>query len=579
MADSSGFREDLVHLLHGSDPVTLELSRLENQVKGKNYFASETFHSIGMPTTLQLNKDRELGEAHAEIKALKLTERLKEKALEELTDQLTKVEAKLKASESLIENKNLEIKKTNDEKKAALAAQFAAEASLRRVHVAQKDDEMPPIETLLAPLDAELKVTRHEEDNKVLERLTRSKEVALLEAERTVQIALAKAKMVEDLQNKNQELTRQIEICQEENKILDKMHRQKVSEIEKLSQTVCDLEEAVLARGVAANAVRDYQRRVNEFAEEKKTLERELARAKIAANRVAVAVANEWKDDNDKVIPLKQWLEERRFMQGEMQQLRDKLALAERTAKTEAQLKEKLKLRLKVLEEGLKASSNLEGQRSSNGTQRLQSTGGVEYSSKFSTNGLGFRRASVSELRECVSSNASSVLKDAKETSESFDGVVSLDTNISSTKGSEEQNDTKKVYRVSRNTEVHNTGKENSERKPPEIIEASTDDSVSGILYDILQKEVITLRKACCEKDQCLKDKDDAIKLLSKKVDTLTKSKEADAKKMRREVAAMGKEVATLRFGKDHEQRIRRSSSFRGPTNSSQLVSGSNWKS
>ena len=52
---------------------------------------------------------------------------------------------------------------------------------------------------------------------------------------------------------------------QEENKILDKMHRQKVAEVEKLTQTVCELEEAVLAGGAAANAVRDYQRKVQEM--------------------------------------------------------------------------------------------------------------------------------------------------------------------------------------------------------------------------------------------------------------------------------------------------------------------------
>ena len=36
----------------------------------------------------------------------------------------------------------------------------------------------------------------------------------MLEAERTVQIAMAKAAMVDDMQNKNQELMKQIEICQ-----------------------------------------------------------------------------------------------------------------------------------------------------------------------------------------------------------------------------------------------------------------------------------------------------------------------------------------------------------------------------
>ena len=58
---------------------------------------------------------------------------------------------------------------------------------------------------------------------------------------------------------------------QEENKILDKMHRQKVAEVEKLSTTVTELEEAVLAGGAAANAVRERQR------QEKRTLERDLA--------------------------------------------------------------------------------------------------------------------------------------------------------------------------------------------------------------------------------------------------------------------------------------------------------------
>lgn len=52
---------------------------------------------------------------------------------------------------------------------------------------------------------------------------------------------------------------------QEENKILDKMHRQKVAEVEKLSTTVSELEEAVLAGGAAANAVRERQRQVNQL--------------------------------------------------------------------------------------------------------------------------------------------------------------------------------------------------------------------------------------------------------------------------------------------------------------------------
>ncbi|CAN6829776.1 hypothetical protein Bca4012_031867 [Brassica carinata] len=51
------------------------------------------------------HKDRELGEAHAEIRALRLSERQREKAVEELTNELTKLEEKLKLTESLLQGK------------------------------------------------------------------------------------------------------------------------------------------------------------------------------------------------------------------------------------------------------------------------------------------------------------------------------------------------------------------------------------------------------------------------------------------------------------------------------------------
>lgn len=49
--------------------------------------------------------------------------------------------------------------------------------------------------------------------------------------------------------------------------------------------------------------------------EGKKILERELVWVKIIVNRVVVVVVNEWKDVNDKVMFVKQWFDERWFMQ------------------------------------------------------------------------------------------------------------------------------------------------------------------------------------------------------------------------------------------------------------------------
>ncbi|KAL0443048.1 UNVERIFIED_CONTAM: Microtubule-associated protein 70-5 [Sesamum latifolium] len=467
-----GFEElggEDVSLVSHPDPVVLELNRLQNQLK---------------------EKERELGKAQSEIRALRATEVLKDKALEELGSEVRRLEGKLRSSENHIEQKNLDIKKLTDEKKEALAAQYAAEATLRRVYADQKDDDSVPIELVIAPLEAELKMHKNEmaalqEDKRALERLTKSKEAALLEAERILRSALERALIVEEVQNQNFELRRQIEICQEENKILDKTNRQKVLEVEKLSQTIKDLEEAILAGGAAANTIRDYRRQISELNEEKRTLERELARVKVSANRIATVVANEWKDEKDKVMPVKQWLEERRMLQAEMQKLKDKLAISERAAKAEAQVKEKLKLRLKTLEEGLKHVHSL------------------------SINTKGSPK---------------------NEKSNNFFGILSkmnknamVDDEMVSIKGI--------------------TGS-NEEKKELELAINDCEDMVSGFLYDRLQKEVISLRKFCDLKDSTLNSKDEEIKMLMRKVETLTRAMEVESKKMKREAAIREKDSA-----------------------------------
>ncbi|MFS8001548.1 putative microtubule-associated protein [Helianthus anomalus] len=506
--------DDIINHMHGSDPVRFELNRLENQLR---------------------DKDRELGDAYTEIKTLKYQEHLKDKAVEELNDELNKVDEKLKTTESLLESKNLEIKKLNDEKKQALSAQYAAEATLRRVHAAQKDDEMPPIEAIIAPLEAELKSVKMEvstlqDDNKALDRLSKSKEIALLEADRTIEMAMTKASMVDDLQNKNQELMKQIEMCQEENRILDKMNRQKVSEVEKLTQTVCELEEAVLAAGATANAVRDYERKMQEINEEKKILDRELARAKISANRVAVVVANEWKDADSKVMPVKQWLEERRILQGEMQHLKDKLTVAERTAKAEAQLKEKYQLRFKVLEERFKSSSGKNvsyttpERTTSNARSQRQSLGGVENLSRSPSCRLSSRK----------------LLKNTSASSKVHDCSKLVDSD-----------------KLFLNGDDHADEKDKSKSK--------SEDFVSGMLYDMLQKEVLNLQKACHQKDQNLKEKENTIEILARNVETLNRAMEVESKKTRREIAALEKELAATRVDKGRDGQMERRTSMSTP--------------
>ncbi|XP_020248515.1 microtubule-associated protein 70-4-like [Asparagus officinalis] len=386
--------------------------------------------------------------------------------------------------------KNLEIKKLMNEKKEALAAQFAAEATLRRVHANQSLF----VEAIIAPYESDIRkykieIASLQEDIKALERLIKSKDVALVEVERTLHSANERAMIVENLQNQNLELKRQKEICQEENRLLEKANRQKVLEVESLSQTIRELEESILAGGVVANAVRDYQRQVAELNEEKKTLERELARTKVSANRVAAAVANEWKDEGEKLMPVKQWIEERRFLQGEIQRLRDKLTISERTAKTETQLRDKFKLRLKILEEGLKGASNSEPV---NG-------------STFCNGSINKR--SSSQPRASVASISSSVLQQPDPVSvvESTRKIVR--TNSLNKKFNAREILAKKNLWAPRSKFFDGRGKENSEEKvnsnghvhviSPEKEEVSKEVKTSGYDDVVPQTNYVSLNNLC----------------------------------------------------------------------------------
>ncbi|KAJ8619013.1 hypothetical protein MRB53_015199 [Persea americana] len=184
-------------------------------------------------------------------------------------------------------NSNLEVELNEDLKNVIGALQSLDSISPRfgfvSWNLARLDellDLFPRSESMAGPRfiiilkSDECRIAIIQEDKNALERLNKSKEAALVEAEKILKSAMERALIVEEVQNQNFELKRQIEICQA------------------LSWTLAF---EVIVEG-------------------KRTLERELARAKVSANRVASVVANEWKDDNDKVIPVKQWLEEKRII-------------------------------------------------------------------------------------------------------------------------------------------------------------------------------------------------------------------------------------------------------------------------
>ncbi|KAJ0963537.1 hypothetical protein J5N97_028659 [Dioscorea zingiberensis] len=532
----------------------IELDRLENKLR---------------------EKERELGASNNEIKTLKMMELMKDKAMTEIRNELMKLDEKLRTTEKQLEEKNLEIKKLRCEKKEALAAQFAAEAALRRVHATQKDEEVVSVEDIIAPLQYEIKVYKDEitvlkEGNKALERVTKSKDMALAEAEKILRSTLEQALIVENMRNQNFELKRQIMILQEENKLLDKTNHQKVVEVQKLTQTIQELDDSLLTRRTANNTLCEYQRQVSQLNEEKKALERELAKAKVSENRVATVVANEWKDENDKVQPAKQWLEERRYLQGEIQRLRDKLAVSERSVKAEAQLKDKVQLRLDTLEEGLKHAL-------SSSTKQAE---GLNKVIKVTSQSVGPKRRSVSQPRASLIGNRIFTQQQPNSTFEGADSTINmtqvnkLDTNhvtgkhvfrkiFSAPRSKFSDDNGKENTRVKTNStrsvdeiffkEVEVSGEEETSRcsdvnsQNTGTIKNVHDDTVSGFLYDRLQKEVIRLKRSQEEKEGELNAKDDEIKMLLRKVDALTKATEVESKYTKREVASRGKELLVIK--------------------------------
>lgn len=183
---------------------------------------------------------------------------------------------------------------------------------------------------------------------------------------------------------------------------------------------------------------------------------------------------------------------------------------------------EKFQLRLKVVEDTLKSlhsgSRSSELRSNSNGIPRRHSVGGAEISSRLLSSGIALRKSPSTLVRSLTLSSASStLLKHTKVVSKSFDAGLSIDKDRNSLKSLGDVYDSKctreDIDGLSTSHTLFDTKEEGSNDKQSDTIEAVTEDFVSGLLYDFLQKEVISLRKACHEKDESLKDKDNAIEV------------------------------------------------------------------
>lgn len=169
------------------------------------------------------------------------------------------------------------------------------------------------------------------------------------------------------------------------------------------------------------------------------------------------------------------------------------------------------------MEERLKSTSNVTSRTASeirsisNGRARRQSFGGVEIMSKPSQNGFLSRKTNQSGASRTGSASLS--LKKVNNLSTWFDGDrKSEDKDQPNGNIDEKDFESGKAGRDPHSNGIH-TLHENGNGKTTDRTKLENEDYVSGALYDMLQKEVIALRKVCQERDQTLKDKDDAIEV------------------------------------------------------------------
>ena len=175
-------------------------------------------------------------------------------------------------------------------------------------------------------------------------------------------------------------------------------------------------------------------------------------------------------------------------------------------------------MRFKVLEERLKTSNGnsriaSEGRTISNGSSRRQSLGEQRISQSYPPMGI-YQRELQMKYGLLRSNSASTLLKHGNISSRSFDGGSrSLDRDKLIPDASGKDNVPTNTCDQNLISETIGTHMESANGTPIGNTRPEHEDYVSGMLYDMLQKEVVSLRKACNERDQTLEDKDDAIEV------------------------------------------------------------------
>eukprot|EP00884_Botryococcus_braunii_P004834 jgi/Botrbrau1/14351/Bobra.0014s0008.2 len=314
--------------------LSYELARLQNEIR---------------------HKDRELAAKEEELRTLRTTLGIKEKCLErtthlkeELTNHCLKADAALRAANKQVESRRQE---------AARATAEAAAASRRADKLNDKLANMPQGPTFsqeLAEAEGALTLTRKElervsEDSRGLQALLRAKDRQLDAMELRVQEAHSLLLKNKELENRVLELQGELrEAAVARGRALEEQRQQDArlallqAQLEASRGEAGALRDSLASSSTALKASEEQRAQIQEeFSLQRDQLVRVGAVAERAAARESLAGPKP-----SGTVPLSQHLAEVRYLQGEAERLREKVAAAEKAASSAHLQKEALRKKL-----------------------------------------------------------------------------------------------------------------------------------------------------------------------------------------------------------------------------------------
>eukprot|EP00803_Ostreobium_quekettii_P002907 evm.model.scf_401.3 EVM.evm.TU.scf_401.3 scf_401:17179-23105(+) len=293
----------------------------ENELRAKEKENDEVSSEARQLKHSVLSKERFI--VHKEKQA----EELKEKLLKSLSDASAKSKEidDLRTAKRKLEGEKSTLNRQLGKLKEQLSVLSSKDSNINAVKVAELESETKSLRKELQTASTEVKTCTN---------IIRTKDKELEKAKCQVEDAARAVVRSKELQNQVADLQRQRDTARHEIKTLQQVERQKEAEISKLT---AENAEMTRQRQIAKDELSDaraslkvQEKHKEDMLQEISLLRDQLARTEIVASRVVVAEVKAGAKDEG-TIPVVHHIEEVRYLQGEIQRLKEKLAHAERT--------------------------------------------------------------------------------------------------------------------------------------------------------------------------------------------------------------------------------------------------------